>query len=160
MTNFRAGESGKVLVTVSLLINVVLVVVIVWLLMKPSVGLLVPSSGKTDYLVAVNAQNEPRIYTAEGIPWEFCKEGQCKDIPTDISCESPDQDGFILVNFSRSNVGARSPNKAAAMSDMIISPAIAQQTDGDCPKIGYKKFFGAWIAQYPPTSVDPDCPPK
>jgi hypothetical protein len=47
----------------------------------------------------------------------------------------------------------------------LISPNVNQlmthtASDGICPKIGYKKFFGAWIAQYPPTSVDPDCPPK
>lgn len=160
MTNFRTGESGKVLVTVLLLINVVLVVIIVWLLMRPELGALIPSGGKTDYILAVNNENLPRVYTPDGIPWEFCKEGECDDLPTDINCESVNQDGFILVNFSRSDAGARPINKAAALSDMIFPSAIAQATDGDCPRIGYKKIGSTLIAQYPPTSVDPDCPPK
>lgn len=160
MTAFRTNESGKVLVALLLLINVVLVVVIMWLLRRPDLQVFVPSSGKTDYILAVNGEDQPRIYTPDGIPWEFCKQGECDDLPTDISCGSPDQKGFVLVNFSRSDIGTRPVDKAAALSDLIIPSAFAQTKDGDCPRIGYKNFAGTLIPQYPPTSVDADCPPQ
>lgn len=162
MTNFRAGESGKAVVLVLVLINLALVGVIVWLLMKPGLEVLAPSGGKTDYLLAVNNQDQPRIYTPDGVPWVLCKKGECDDLPSDISCESANQDGFILVNFSRSVAGIRPANKAATLLDLIIPAAIAQGPVKDqiCPRIGWMNFAGALMPYYPPTSVDPDCPPK
>lgn len=161
MADFRAHEGGKILVGLLLVINLILIAVIVFLLGRPSLKDLRPVSGKVDYLLAVNEEQKPVIYSPDGTPWEFCREGQCKETVTDINCDIEGVSGFVLAELNSANIQA--PVRASStIEKLLISSANAADpvSDSKCPIIGYKVFQGTLVRQYPSTASDPDCPPN
>jgi len=158
MTNFRTGESGKVIVSLLAIINLILIAVIIWLLARPSVSDLRPKSGEADYLLSVNSESDPTIYSPNGVAWQVCQQGQCNNVPRDFGCDVEGLSGFLLADLT-TGTPVRQP-KAASMIDLFMSNAHAAVSDGKCPIIGIKRFFGVPILQYPAPSEDPDCPPN
>jgi hypothetical protein len=156
------ASNGKAIVSLLLLINIILIGVIVWLNQRnaiPNVTSLIPRTGQTDFILAVNRNNEPAVYSADGTPWEYCKENECKQAPKDFVCGDNKLLGFCLFYFTANDADQTKTYKAA-ISDLLISPAFAGQADGICPIISYLTIDGLRHAQYPPKFKDPDCPPK
>ena len=157
MVNFRSNESGKVLVSLLVVINLILVAVIVWLLGRPTLADLQPVGGSTDYLIAVDNEGKSTIYSAAGEPWETCKSGQCSSVARDLSCSIAGLSGFVLAHLVE-----QGPDTAprASFLDSLIPSAFAGTKDGKCPVVGIQWFNGVPILQYPSPTNDPDCPPN
>mgnify|MGYP001382676725 CR=1 FL=1 len=186
MTNFNAGENGKVdeggrlgesgktgesgksgkrgrsLVAFLILTNLVLIAVVVFLLGRPGLNDLRAGSGKADFLLAVKTGEAPVIYTPSGSAWVKCKEGECRGTIEEISCNVKDVPGFALFELQTDN--AQIPTRTiGALGNLLISPANADApaSDGVCPVTAVRVFQnGVVVKSYPPTSEDPDCPPR
>lgn len=160
MKHVHNKQSGKIVITILVLINLAFLAVIFWLLNRPGVGDLKPASGETAYLMVINKDGEPIIYSKNGIRWAFCQKDECKDTPSDLDVDFPYENGFVLAQLNSARVDDQS-QKAAGISELLVSAAFANTTsDGECPVIGYKVYNKRLVKQYPSPELDPDCPPN
>jgi hypothetical protein len=155
MANFRTSESGKALVVVLILVNLLLIIAVLFLARRPSLDSLVPESGKTAYLMAVNDIGVPAVYTPDGIPWEVCPLEICNN-PPEEQLDPLGAIGFSAFVYTQAGNGGE--GSKAAMSGFFVNSAFA--SDGVCPVLYYRAVYGTWVPVYPPSSSDPDCPPK
>ena len=71
---------------------------------------------------------------------------------------------FLSANQEAKQTGSDKATSKSGLNNFLkpkTTPVMSLTTsDGKCPIVGITWFGSTPIAQYPPTSVDPDCPPN
>lgn len=156
----RQYQGGKVVVIVLILINIALLAAVSWLLNQPGLGDLKPATGETAYLMAVNGEGEPVIYSKNGSRWPTCGPNQCSDTPSSLDIEFPYSKGFVVVEFNSDEDTKYQASESALISELLVPTAFANVGDGKCPITAIEVKGSRLIKHYPTSEEDPDCPPR